>query len=130
MTHWNVIMVVPPLTITREEAEEGVAILDDVLAIADEHVARGPRERRGRTRRGTRDGGGRLVERVPEHRVAARDGHDLEQVAERLAMRVEQVVVREVRVRAEHEERRHRTVSNAGGGRRHLRVRVTTHACE
>jgi 4-aminobutyrate aminotransferase-like enzyme len=30
-------MVVPPLTITREEAEEGVAILDDVLALADEH---------------------------------------------------------------------------------------------
>ena len=37
MTHWNVIMVVPPLTITREEAEEGVAILDDVLELADEH---------------------------------------------------------------------------------------------
>jgi taurine---2-oxoglutarate transaminase len=37
MTHWNVIMIVPPLTITREEAEEGVAILDDVLALADEH---------------------------------------------------------------------------------------------
>ena len=39
MTHWNVVMVVPPLTITREEAEEGLAILDDVLALADEHVA-------------------------------------------------------------------------------------------
>jgi taurine---2-oxoglutarate transaminase len=39
MTHWNVIMVVPPLTITREEVEEGVAILDDVLAHADEHYA-------------------------------------------------------------------------------------------
>jgi taurine--2-oxoglutarate transaminase len=38
MTHWNVVMVVPPLTITREEAEEGIAVLDDVLAIADEHV--------------------------------------------------------------------------------------------
>ena len=37
MTHWNVIMIVPPLTITREEAEKGVAILDDVLALADEH---------------------------------------------------------------------------------------------
>jgi taurine--2-oxoglutarate transaminase len=37
MTHWNVIMIVPPLTITREEAEEGVATLDDVLALADEH---------------------------------------------------------------------------------------------
>src|SRR3954453_21062943 len=38
MSHWNVLMVVPPLTVTREEAEEGVAILDDVLAIADEYV--------------------------------------------------------------------------------------------
>ena len=37
MTHWNVVMVVPPLTITPEEAEEGIAILDDVLALADEH---------------------------------------------------------------------------------------------
>ena len=38
MTHWNVIMVVPPLTITREEVDEGVAILDEALAIADEYV--------------------------------------------------------------------------------------------
>ena len=38
MTHWNVIMVVPPLTITREEVDEGIAILDEALAIADEHV--------------------------------------------------------------------------------------------
>jgi taurine--2-oxoglutarate transaminase len=38
MSHWNVLMVVPPLTVTREEAEEGVSILDDVLAIADEYV--------------------------------------------------------------------------------------------
>src|SRR6059036_1951621 len=37
MTHWNVIMICPPLTITREELDEGVAILDDVLAIADEY---------------------------------------------------------------------------------------------
>jgi taurine---2-oxoglutarate transaminase len=39
MTHWNVIMVCPPLTITREELEEGVAVLDDVLSIADEYYA-------------------------------------------------------------------------------------------
>ena len=38
MTHWNVIMVVPPLTITREEVDEGVAILDEALAVADEYV--------------------------------------------------------------------------------------------
>jgi taurine--2-oxoglutarate transaminase len=36
MVHWNVIMVVPPLVITREEIEEGVTILDEVLALADE----------------------------------------------------------------------------------------------
>ena len=39
MTHWNVVMVCPPLTITPEELAEGVAILDDVLAIADEYHA-------------------------------------------------------------------------------------------
>jgi taurine---2-oxoglutarate transaminase len=37
MTHWNVVMVCPPLTITSEELAEGVAILDDALAIADEY---------------------------------------------------------------------------------------------
>ena len=37
MTHWNVIMVCPPLTITSEELAEGLAILDDVLSIADEY---------------------------------------------------------------------------------------------
>jgi taurine---2-oxoglutarate transaminase len=35
MTHWNVIMVVPPLTITREELDEGIGILDDVLGLVD-----------------------------------------------------------------------------------------------
>jgi len=38
MTHWNVIMIVPPLTITREEVDEGIAILDEALAIADEYA--------------------------------------------------------------------------------------------
>jgi len=31
MTHWNVVMICPPLTITREELDEGLAILDEVL---------------------------------------------------------------------------------------------------
>jgi taurine--2-oxoglutarate transaminase len=31
-------MVVPPLTITREEVDEGLAILDEALAIADEYA--------------------------------------------------------------------------------------------
>jgi taurine--2-oxoglutarate transaminase len=39
MTHWNVILICPPLTITREELDEGLAILDEALAIADEYVA-------------------------------------------------------------------------------------------
>ena len=39
MTHWNVVMAVPPLTITREEVDEGIAILDEALALADEFAA-------------------------------------------------------------------------------------------
>jgi taurine---2-oxoglutarate transaminase len=38
MTHWNVVMVCPPLTITPEELDEGIAILDEALAIADEYA--------------------------------------------------------------------------------------------
>src|SRR5205085_10368792 len=34
MTHWNVGMICPPLVISREEIEEGVAVLDDALALA------------------------------------------------------------------------------------------------
>src|SRR5437763_1529111 len=39
MTHWNVCMICPPLTITREELDEGIAILDDALSVADQFVA-------------------------------------------------------------------------------------------
>jgi taurine---2-oxoglutarate transaminase len=35
-THWNVVMIAPPLTITHEELGEGLGVLDDVLALADE----------------------------------------------------------------------------------------------
>jgi taurine--2-oxoglutarate transaminase len=38
MTHWNVCMICPPLTITREELDEGIAVLDEALAVADEFV--------------------------------------------------------------------------------------------
>src|SRR5690348_16704553 len=38
MTHWNVVMCCPPLTITREELDEALEILDDALAVADEFV--------------------------------------------------------------------------------------------
>jgi 4-aminobutyrate aminotransferase-like enzyme len=31
-------MVVPPLTITREELDEGIAMLDEALALADEYA--------------------------------------------------------------------------------------------
>jgi taurine--2-oxoglutarate transaminase len=37
--HWNVIMLAPPLNITREELDEGLSILDDALAVADEYAA-------------------------------------------------------------------------------------------
>jgi taurine--2-oxoglutarate transaminase len=37
--HWNVIMIAPPLNITREELDEGLAILDEALAVADELYA-------------------------------------------------------------------------------------------
>src|ERR1700730_4357271 len=36
MAHWNVCMGRPPLTVTREELDEGIAILDDALSVADE----------------------------------------------------------------------------------------------
>src|ERR671937_1768836 len=38
MTHWNVVMCCPPLTITREELDEALEILDDALAVADEFI--------------------------------------------------------------------------------------------
>src|SRR4051812_23421891 len=38
MTHWNVVMCCPPLTITREELDEALEILDDALSVADEYV--------------------------------------------------------------------------------------------
>jgi taurine--2-oxoglutarate transaminase len=37
--HWNVIMIAPPLNTTREELDEGLAILDEALAVADEYAA-------------------------------------------------------------------------------------------
>jgi taurine--2-oxoglutarate transaminase len=37
--HWNVLAVTPPLTITREELDEGLEIFDEVLAIADEYAS-------------------------------------------------------------------------------------------
>jgi taurine--2-oxoglutarate transaminase len=36
--HWNVVIIAPPLTITREELDEGLGVLDEVLAIADEYT--------------------------------------------------------------------------------------------
>jgi taurine--2-oxoglutarate transaminase len=33
--HWNVLILAPPLTITAEELDEGLAILDEALVVAD-----------------------------------------------------------------------------------------------
>ena len=38
MLHFNVVMICPPLTITADELDEGVGILDEILAVADETV--------------------------------------------------------------------------------------------
>jgi taurine---2-oxoglutarate transaminase len=38
-THWNKVMVVPPLVITPEEARHGIGILDEALEIADRAAA-------------------------------------------------------------------------------------------
>jgi len=35
MTHFNLVLIAPPLTITRDELDEGLAVLDEVLAAAD-----------------------------------------------------------------------------------------------
>jgi taurine--2-oxoglutarate transaminase len=37
--HWNVVVICPPLNITREELDEGLSVLNEVLTLADEHVA-------------------------------------------------------------------------------------------
>jgi taurine---2-oxoglutarate transaminase len=37
--HWNVFAITPPLNITREELDEGLEILDEALAVADEYSA-------------------------------------------------------------------------------------------
>ena len=39
MTHWNVVMCCPPLTITRDELDEALDALDDALSVADEFCA-------------------------------------------------------------------------------------------
>ncbi|HQG03419.1 MAG TPA: aminotransferase class III-fold pyridoxal phosphate-dependent enzyme [Thermoleophilia bacterium] len=39
MTHFNLVLVAPPLTITRAELDEGLTILDEVLAVGDEALA-------------------------------------------------------------------------------------------
>jgi taurine--2-oxoglutarate transaminase len=41
MTHFNMAMICPPLTITRDELNEGLGIIDEVLSIADEYSAAG-----------------------------------------------------------------------------------------
>ena len=39
LVHWNVIVVAPPLIVTRAEAEQGLEILDDILRITDAAAA-------------------------------------------------------------------------------------------
>jgi taurine---2-oxoglutarate transaminase len=37
--HWNVVMIAPPLTITRDELDGGLAMLDAALTVADKHTS-------------------------------------------------------------------------------------------
>ena len=83
--------------------------------------------RRGRALRASARGTPRSPRRSPRARPRApsarRGRRDLEQVAERGAVCVEQVVVREVRALAEDEQRRDAHVLEARRRRRHLAVR-------
>jgi taurine--2-oxoglutarate transaminase len=38
-THWNTLLIIPPLIITQKELGEGLAMIDDALMIADRVVA-------------------------------------------------------------------------------------------
>jgi taurine--2-oxoglutarate transaminase len=35
---WNYVFIAPPLCITKEQMDEGLAMIDDALGIADEYV--------------------------------------------------------------------------------------------
>src|SRR6476469_6685703 len=81
MTHWNVVMCCPPLTITRDELDEALGILDDALTVADEYCAWGVRRGAERLLRRSRQAGRRRPA-IPRHGVAE------PQVGERLPARV------------------------------------------
>jgi len=35
---WNYIFIAPPLTITEEQIDEGLAIISEAISIADAHI--------------------------------------------------------------------------------------------
>ena len=35
---WSYIFIAPPLTVTKEQIDEGLAIISEAIAIADQHV--------------------------------------------------------------------------------------------
>jgi taurine--2-oxoglutarate transaminase len=37
-THWNIILVIPPLVITQEQLAEGLAVINDALSITDKNI--------------------------------------------------------------------------------------------
>ena len=41
LVRWNWIFVAPPLTITKDEMEEGLGMISEALKIADAHVTYG-----------------------------------------------------------------------------------------
>jgi taurine---2-oxoglutarate transaminase len=38
---WNYIFIAPPLCITKEQVDEGLAIISDAILIADEYIEHG-----------------------------------------------------------------------------------------
>jgi taurine--2-oxoglutarate transaminase len=37
-THWNIILIIPPLIITREQLDEGLSVINDALSIIDNKI--------------------------------------------------------------------------------------------
>jgi taurine--2-oxoglutarate transaminase len=41
-THWHTALIIPPLPITAQQLQEGMAVLDRALAITDQAVRKQP----------------------------------------------------------------------------------------
>jgi taurine--2-oxoglutarate transaminase len=37
-THWNILLIIPPLIITEEQLAEGLEVINNALAITDRYI--------------------------------------------------------------------------------------------